>query len=75
MNISITYCTRWNYLPRASSLAARISKELGIESELIKGDNGIFDVIADGKLLFSKYKSDRYPEEDEVIALLRDAGG
>jgi len=57
-------------LPRATSLAARIKDEFGIESELVKGDAGVFDVEVDGELLFSKHALGRYPEEDEVIEAL-----
>ncbi|MCI0548366.1 MAG: Rdx family protein [Candidatus Rokubacteria bacterium] len=38
--------------------------------ELIKGRNGVFDVRADGDLIFSKYDSGRFPEPGEVEGLL-----
>jgi selenoprotein W-related protein len=44
---------------------------LGIKPELIRGDNGIFDVVADGKLLFSKHTTGRFPTNDEIIERLR----
>ena len=50
---------------------AEISDTLGIDASLIKGDNGVFDVVADGKLLFSKHDQGRFPENSEVIDLLR----
>jgi len=34
------------------------------------GQKSQFDVIADGKHLFSKQSSGRYPDEAEIIALL-----
>ena len=40
--------------------------------ELVKGDNGIFDVVADGKTIFSKHQVGRFPDDDEV---LKDLGG
>jgi predicted Rdx family selenoprotein len=52
-------------------LAARISKEFGIEPELIKGGNGIFDMVADNKLIFSKPRIGRFPDEEKIIKLLR----
>jgi selenoprotein W-related protein len=55
-------------------LAARILKEFGIEPELIKGDSGIFDVAADGKLIFSKYEVGRFPEEGEILELVASVG-
>ncbi|MDH4322646.1 MAG: Rdx family protein [Betaproteobacteria bacterium] len=58
-------------MPRAVSLAAQIKQELGIESELAKGANGVFDVAADGKLVFSKHRDRRYPEPAEIISALK----
>jgi len=37
---------------------------------VIEGAKSQFDVLADGKLVFSKQREGRYPEEDEVLALL-----
>ena len=44
---------------------------MGIDAKLIKGDNGVFDVVADGRLLFSKDDQGRFPENSEVLELLR----
>ena len=44
-----------------------------MEPRLIEGDGGIFDVIVDGRLLFSKHEEGRFPETDEVLRLLRGA--
>jgi selT/selW/selH-like putative selenoprotein len=52
-------------------LAAALSGELGAETELIKGGGGIFDVIADGNLIFSKHDAGRFPSNDEIIKKLR----
>jgi selT/selW/selH-like putative selenoprotein len=51
-------------------LAAAIESEFGIKSELIKAAGGRFEVTADGKLVFSKLKQDRFPENAEVLAEL-----
>jgi hypothetical protein len=35
----------------------------------VKGDNGVFDVFADGRLVFSKDEKGRFPKSsDEVLA-------
>ena len=70
MGITIHYCGRGNYLPRATSLAARIKEETGAEAELIRGGSGIFDVHQDDKLIFSKHEAGRFPEEDEILSQL-----
>jgi len=52
-------------------LAAAIKDSFGIESELVEGTSGIFDVVADGTMIFSKYETGRFPEHDEVLDALR----
>jgi len=39
--------------------------------ELIQGKNGIFDVVVDGELVFSKHKTGRFPQSDEITRMLR----
>jgi selT/selW/selH-like putative selenoprotein len=41
-----------------------------VQPELIAGGGGIFDVKADGKLIFSKHETGRFPEHDEVLTAL-----
>ena len=69
--ISIEYCNEWNYYPQAAGLAAAIQKKTGIEAELIKSGGGIFEVMADGKLIFSKKKEHRFPEHQEILEKLK----
>ena len=52
-------------------MADEIKKQVGEESELIAGGGGIFDVKVDGKLIYSKRKTGRFPEPDEVIDQLK----
>ena len=44
-----------------------------MEPQLVKGDGGVFDVVADRQLVFSKHREGRFPEEQEVLEALRDA--
>jgi selenoprotein W-related protein len=53
-------------------LAATIKKNMGIDATLTKGSNGIFDVKLDGKMIFSKYAEDRFPDEPEVLEAMRE---
>lgn len=47
-------------------------KELAVPVTLVKGDRGIFEVRADGALIFSKKEcGDRFPTGAEIVALLR----
>ena len=52
-------------------MAVAIRSEFGVEAELVEGDNGVFDVEVDGRGIFSKHEVGRFPETDEVLALLR----
>lgn len=51
-----------------------MKKVLGIDAELIKGRGGVFDVVADGNLVYSKHATGRFPEEEEVVAAIRSLG-
>lgn len=42
------------------------------ELTFITGGKGVFDVIVDGELLYSKGASGRHAEPGEVLALFRD---
>lgn len=44
---------------------------LGVESTLTAGHNGIFEVIADGKTVFSKYETGRFPDPGEISGKLK----
>lgn len=48
-----------------------MAEKLNIEAELIGGSAGIFDVEADGVLVFSKDEQGRFPETEEIIAALK----
>ena len=58
-------------MPRASSLAAEIKKELGVDPELIRGKGGVFNVIVENRKIFSKHDEGRFPSESEILGQLR----
>ena len=70
--IEITYCSLWNYKPEAVSLAANL-KEFGVEDQinLLPGDNGIFKVTLDDKLIYSKTRSGNFPNSSEIADIAR----
>ncbi|MDQ3066325.1 MAG: Rdx family protein [Actinomycetota bacterium] len=43
----------------------------GVAASAVEGAQSQFDVIADGALVFSKQAEGRFPEEDEILALVR----
>ena len=67
MDISIEYCVLWNYEPQAAGLAAALKKKYGISARMIKSGGGVFEVVKDGKLIFSKKATGRFPENKEIF--------
>lgn len=55
---------------RAASLAAELSAN-GYEAEPIPGGKGQYDVLRDGKMVFSKREAGRFPDDGEILAALR----
>jgi selT/selW/selH-like putative selenoprotein len=44
----------------------------GFDAEAIPGGKGQFDVLADGRLVYSKRETGRFPDDGEVLSALRD---
>jgi hypothetical protein len=42
----------------------------GHDASATEGEHSQFDVRADGELVFSKQREDRFPEEAEIVAAL-----
>lgn len=42
-----------------------------MDAALIEGGGGVFDVVVDGKLHYSKHQTGEFPDEDRLIASLR----
>ncbi|MCG8563850.1 MAG: Rdx family protein [Desulfobacterales bacterium] len=40
-------------------------------AELIPGSGGVYEVECDGKTLFSKKETGRFPEDDEILGQLK----
>jgi len=48
-----------------------LDQEFGSTTRLIKGSNGVFEVIVDGELVFSKRSVGRFPDDGEVAESIR----
>lgn len=48
-------------------------EKMGYQVQLTPGSGGIFDVIANGKCVFSKKQTGRFPEPGEISRLLQSA--
>ena len=61
----------WDYKPNAVSLADELRKEFGVEANLVAGSSGIFDVILDDEIVYSKSNSGKFPEPGEVTNIIK----
>jgi len=52
-----------------------LSAKCGAKVELIASSGGVFEVIADGRSLFSKKQLGRFPEDGEILGLLAGKNG
>ncbi len=48
-----------------------MEKKFGADTEIIESRGGVFEVELEGKLLFSKKKLGRFPEEGEIESLVK----
>jgi selT/selW/selH-like putative selenoprotein len=48
-------------------VAAELREGLGVETELVEGSGGVFDVTVDGKVVYSKHHTGRFPNPGEVL--------
>lgn len=69
MKFYIEFCEKWNYHPEFD----RVSKLIKIKyphASVIGNKNiprsGSFEVLLENKLLFSKFKENRFPTKDEI---------
>jgi len=53
-------------------LAEAIKNEVRLEPELIRSGGGVFEVIADGDLIFSKKQKFRFPDHEEILKILKE---
>lgn len=51
-------------------MAADVEQKTGVRPLLKKGGKGVFDVTVDGKLIYSKHQTGRFPEHREVLEQL-----
>lgn len=73
MKIEIYYCSPWNFLPQAAGLANELYQEFKVKSSVIPGSEGIFDVVVDGKYVFSRAETKRFPQPGEIAKKLRNS--
>jgi selenoprotein W-related protein len=72
MDLSITYCQPCGHQPRAVELVSQLLASYGMPLNkkltiaLKPSDGGIFDIVLDGKLIFSRKQEGRFPTIEEI---------
>lgn len=73
--LEIEYCTQCRWLMRAAWMAQELlttfEAELGGVT-LVPGTGGVFEVRADGAVIWSRKEQDRFPDIKELKRLVRD---
>lgn len=75
MTIEIIYCRPCRYWGQALKDAGSLFEQFNPQIDafqLTAGDDGIYEVKVDGKTIFSKDEHERFPEEGELVGLLRE---
>jgi selenoprotein W-related protein len=52
-----------------------MERALGVASKLVPSKGGVFEVSVDGRTIFSKQALGRFPEDGEVLDLIRASRG
>ena len=66
MKIHIEFCIKWNYGPefdRVPEIIKRTNPKVQIEGNNFPPRSGAFEVIINGKLIFSKFESGVFPDD------------
>ncbi len=72
VSLEITYCQPCGHQPRAVEMVNQLLAAYGmplnkkLSITLKPSDHGVFDVVLDGKLVFSKHQAGRFPSLDEI---------
>jgi len=72
VDLEITYCQPCGHQPRAVDLVNQLLATYGMPLNrrftvaLKPADKGVFDVVLDGQLIFSRSQQGRFPTLDEI---------
>ncbi len=72
VDLEITYCQPCGHQPRAMDMVNQLLATYGmplnrkLTVSLKPADKGVFDVVLDGQLIFSKNEQGRFPTMDDL---------
>ncbi len=67
----ITYCQSCGYRDRAVKLSDQLEQQLQDSVLLVPSEGGVFEVEDKGQLVFSKTDCGRFPEDNEVVTIIK----
>ena len=73
--VEIHYCTQCRFILRASWIAQELLMTFGQrigELALVPSTGGVFTVLLEGEVIFSRKEQGRFPDSKELKQLLRD---
>jgi len=73
MEIHIEFCIKWNYGPefdRVSKEIKELQPDAYIEGNKNNPRTGSFEIIIDGKLVYSKFETHAFPSKAEIKELI-----
>ena len=69
--IEIIFCAAWGFQTQAASVAEEIKKQYPqVEVESVPSSGGVFDIVVDGEIIFSKEKKGFFPKKGEIVSLI-----
>ena len=75
MKIHIEFCIKWDYGPEFDRVSKEI-KKLFPSSDIVGNKNnprtGAFEVTLNGNLVYSKFKTNSFPNRSEIEEFLND---
>jgi len=66
MSIVIHYCAAWGYKPEVLRVKAWFESRGRGPVDIQVGKSGQFDIVVDGRLAYSKYKTGRIPADADL---------
>jgi len=68
--IEIHHCSTCGFRSKAEKLALELQEAYGVESNLIAGETGSFNVFMNDELIFSKAEMGRFPDPGEIVQII-----
>ncbi len=71
MKVVINYCEMCGGRGEADAVAAEIKQYFGVDAEIVDVSKGRFEVVVEGRTVFAKSQTGRFPKKGEIAKLLR----